>query len=107
MKPLHFGSSSRALFGLYHPPRPPAREAAAVLCNPGVQEYNMTHWAFRRLGELLAQRVATVIAGSYDALTGLLNRPAFEHRVQAMRLCEPAGRGLRLQQTLSRPSRLP
>jgi diguanylate cyclase (GGDEF)-like protein len=34
-----------------------------------------------RLGELLAQRVATVIAGSYDALTGLLNRPAFEHRV--------------------------
>ena len=35
-----------------------------------------------RLGELLAQRVATVIAGSYDALTGLLNRPAFEHRVQ-------------------------
>ena len=37
-----------------------------------------------RLTELLAQRVATVIAGSYDALTGLLNRPAFEHRVQAM-----------------------
>jgi diguanylate cyclase (GGDEF)-like protein len=35
-----------------------------------------------RLGELLAQRIATVIAGSYDALTGLLNRPAFEHRVQ-------------------------
>jgi len=35
-----------------------------------------------RLGELLAQRVASVIAGSYDALTGLLNRPAFEHRVQ-------------------------
>jgi diguanylate cyclase (GGDEF)-like protein len=37
-----------------------------------------------RLGELLAQRVATVIAGSYDALTGLLNRPAFEHRVHGM-----------------------
>ena len=36
-----------------------------------------------RLTELLAQRVATVIAGSYDALTGLLNRPAFEHRVQS------------------------
>jgi diguanylate cyclase (GGDEF)-like protein len=37
-----------------------------------------------RLTELLAQRVATVIAGSYDALTGLLNRPAFEHRVHGM-----------------------
>ena len=36
-----------------------------------------------RLSELLAQRVATVIAGSYDALTGLLNRPAFEHRVHS------------------------
>src|SRR5579862_545993 len=36
-----------------------------------------------RLTELLAQRVATVIAGSYDALTGLLNRPAFERRVQS------------------------
>jgi len=36
-----------------------------------------------RLSELLAQRVAAVIAGSYDALTGLLNRPAFEQRVHA------------------------
>ncbi|MDE2250823.1 MAG: sensor domain-containing phosphodiesterase [Gammaproteobacteria bacterium] len=36
-----------------------------------------------RLAELLARRVATVIAASYDALTGLLNRPAFEQRVQS------------------------
>jgi diguanylate cyclase (GGDEF)-like protein len=34
-----------------------------------------------RLAELLARRVNTVIAGSYDPLTGLLNRPAFEQRV--------------------------
>ena len=34
-----------------------------------------------RLAELLARRVAAVIAGSYDALTGLLNRTAFEQRV--------------------------
>ena len=34
-----------------------------------------------RLAELLARRVAEVIAGSFDALTGLLNRPAFEQRV--------------------------
>ncbi len=36
-----------------------------------------------RLAELLARRVATVIAASYDALTGLLNRPAFEQRVHS------------------------
>ena len=36
-----------------------------------------------RLAELLARRVATVIDASYDALTGLLNRPAFEQRVQS------------------------
>jgi len=36
-----------------------------------------------RLSELLARRVAAVIAGSFDALTGLLNRPAFEQRVHS------------------------
>lgn len=36
-----------------------------------------------RLTELLARRVASVIAHSYDALTGLLTRPAFEQRVSA------------------------
>jgi len=35
-----------------------------------------------RLTELLAGRVASVIAHSYDALTGLLTRPAFELRVR-------------------------
>jgi hypothetical protein len=34
-----------------------------------------------RLTELLARRVATIIAHSYDALTGLLTRPALEQRV--------------------------
>jgi diguanylate cyclase (GGDEF)-like protein len=35
-----------------------------------------------RLTELLARRVAAVLAHSYDALTGLLTRPAFEQRVK-------------------------
>jgi diguanylate cyclase (GGDEF)-like protein len=35
-----------------------------------------------RLTELLATRVASVIAHSYDALTGLLTRPAFEQRLR-------------------------
>jgi len=40
-----------------------------------------------RLTELLATRVASVIAHSYDALTGLLTRPAFEQRMR--RALEP------------------
>lgn len=35
-----------------------------------------------RLTELLARRVAAILAHSYDALTGLLTRPAFEQRVK-------------------------
>jgi diguanylate cyclase (GGDEF)-like protein len=35
-----------------------------------------------RLTELLAGRIASIIAHSYDAMTGLLTRPAFEQRVR-------------------------
>jgi diguanylate cyclase (GGDEF)-like protein len=35
-----------------------------------------------RLTELLSRRLAAAIANSYDSLTGLLTRPAFERRVQ-------------------------
>ena len=35
-----------------------------------------------RVTELLARRIASIIAHSYDALTGLLTRPAFEQRVR-------------------------
>ncbi len=37
-----------------------------------------------RLAELVARRVGTMISNSYDALTGLLTRPAFEQRVQSV-----------------------
>ncbi len=37
-----------------------------------------------RVTELLARRVASIIAHSYDALTGLLTRPAFEQRVRPL-----------------------
>ena len=36
---------------------------------------------YARLTELLASRVSTIIGHSYDALTSLLTRPAFEQRV--------------------------
>jgi pimeloyl-ACP methyl ester carboxylesterase len=31
------------------------RDAAVLLCYPGVQEYNTAHWAFRRLASMLAR----------------------------------------------------
>jgi diguanylate cyclase (GGDEF)-like protein len=36
-----------------------------------------------RLTELLARRIASIVTNSYDALTGLLTRPAFEQCVRA------------------------
>jgi diguanylate cyclase (GGDEF)-like protein len=46
-----------------------------------------------RLTELLARRVAAVLAHSYDALTGLLTRPAFEQRVRRALEEGPAAAG--------------
>lgn len=58
MKPLFFGSSQQQLFGIYHPPLGSAKRTAhgVLLCYPGVQEYNTSHWAFRRLASLLTRQ---------------------------------------------------
>jgi diguanylate cyclase (GGDEF)-like protein len=50
----------------------------ALFRNESAPEFT-PHYA--RLTELLASRVATIIGHSYDALTSLLTRPAFEQRV--------------------------
>ena len=56
MKPAYFGSSARPLFGIHELPRAAVvRSGAVLLCYPGVQEYNMAHWAFRRLSSMLAR----------------------------------------------------
>ncbi|HEX3695823.1 MAG TPA: alpha/beta hydrolase [Polyangia bacterium] len=56
VNPLHFGSSQRTLFGLYHAPAAaPARPAGVVLCNPLGHEAVRAHRAFRQLANLLAQ----------------------------------------------------
>lgn len=56
MKPAYFGSSSRPLFGVHQPPQGAIpRDSSVLLCYPGVQEYNMAHWAFRRLSVMLAR----------------------------------------------------
>jgi uncharacterized protein len=66
MKPLYFGSSQRQLFGIYHPPRDASVGSRGVLlCYPGVQEYNGTHWAFRRLAAMLARKGLHVFRFDY------------------------------------------
>lgn len=55
MKPMYFGNSARRLFGVYEAPAASSRDAGVVLCYPGEHEYNMTHWAFRRLSAMLAR----------------------------------------------------
>jgi diguanylate cyclase (GGDEF)-like protein len=41
-----------------------------------------------RIAELLARRVAYVLLNAYDPASGLLTRPAFEKRAQALLTCE-------------------
>jgi pimeloyl-ACP methyl ester carboxylesterase len=56
MSASFFGTSKEPLFGFYHAPRGArARELGILLCGPGPQEYMRTHWAFRRLAELLSK----------------------------------------------------
>src|SRR5438477_9777770 len=56
MKPFFFGPSAQPRFGLLHPPAGErARRAGVLLCYPGVQEYNISHWAFRKLAGLLSR----------------------------------------------------
>ena len=56
MNPMHFGSSRRTMFGLYHAPAAaPARPVGVVLCNPLGHEAVRAHRAFRQLANLLAQ----------------------------------------------------
>lgn len=56
MKPFFFGPSALPRYGLLHPPSGErARKTGVLLCYPGVQEYNISHWAFRKLAGLLTR----------------------------------------------------
>jgi pimeloyl-ACP methyl ester carboxylesterase len=82
MNSLFFGDSRRRLFGVWHPARPEvARDRAVLLCYPAPQEYNLTHWAFRKLAGLLSRDGLHVFRFDYsctgdsegDAEAGNLN----------------------------------
>jgi len=65
VEPLYFGRAERRLYGVYHPPSQPSRRAAVLLCYPSVQEYMRAHWAFRRLGGMLAREGFPVLRFDY------------------------------------------
>lgn len=66
MNLLHFGTSRRRLFGVYHPPGAIGRPArAAVLCNAWGREYVLTYRAVRQLGILLAAEGYHVLRFDY------------------------------------------
>jgi len=66
VQPILFGRSGKQLFGAYHPPQARrATEAGVLLCYPLVQEYNRSHWAFRKLARLLARQGCHVLRFDY------------------------------------------
>lgn len=54
MRSFYFGKERR-LCGALHEPSGSPKSTGVLLCYPGVQEYNPTHWAFRKLAGLLAR----------------------------------------------------
>jgi pimeloyl-ACP methyl ester carboxylesterase len=66
VKPIHFGSAGKSLFGVYHPPLARrAVDAGVLLCCPLMQEYMRTHWALRKLAVLLAREGFHVLRFDY------------------------------------------
>jgi diguanylate cyclase (GGDEF)-like protein len=80
---LQHGENSAAYRVLACPIARPDGRAMGVLAlfrSETAPEFTTHHG---RLTELLSRRVASIVTHSYDALTGLLTRPAFEQRVRA------------------------
>jgi len=66
VQPIYFGNSDRQLFGVYHPPKARrATDAGVLLCYPMMQEYMRTHWAFRKLADMLAREGFHVLRFDY------------------------------------------
>ena len=56
MNVMHFGTSARPLFGVYHPPlRRPVRPDAVLVCYPLGHEYMRTHRPLKGLCEALSR----------------------------------------------------
>lgn len=66
MNPFYFGSSERALYGVYSPPKTRGRRpTGVVLCYPFGMEYMRAHRAFRQLTTLLNREGHHVLRFDY------------------------------------------
>jgi uncharacterized protein len=65
MRSFFFGTGRR-LYGVLHEAMGTAKSTGVLLCYPGVQEYNMTHWAFRKLAGQLTREGLAVMRFDYS-----------------------------------------
>lgn len=67
MNPLFFGSSDRALFGMFHPATGRVRrDSGIVLCYPMGQEYMRSHRAIKQLALMLSKSGFDVLRFDYS-----------------------------------------
>jgi len=83
---------SLPLRALCTPVRNAAGRAAGLLALFRKHESPEFRQREQQLTELLARRAASIVDASYDALTGLLTRDAFERRAKALLVPRPDGR---------------
>ena len=97
MKSFYFGTS-RKLYGCLHEVDE-AKPTGVLLCYPGIQEYNPTHWAFRKLAGLLNKAKFPVLRFDYsntgdsegDAYDASLDRQVEDIATAADELKDNAG----------------
>ncbi len=69
MEPLFFGESTKALYGVYHPPAPNTfTDKSVLLCYPIGQEYMRLHRSYRQLGTMLADKGFHVLRFDYAGI---------------------------------------
>ncbi len=69
MNPFYFGNPEKPLFGVYHPPKIQQNlngNKGVLLCYPQAREYEMTHWAMRRLADMLSKAGVHVLRFDYS-----------------------------------------
>jgi pimeloyl-ACP methyl ester carboxylesterase len=81
VRSFYFGTTRR-LYGVMHEPQGSPKATGVLLCYPGVQEYNMTHWAFRKLAGLLVREGYPVMRFDYSC-TGDSQGDAYAGSVDA------------------------
>lgn len=80
MRSFFFGRERR-LCGALHEPAGSPKSTGVLLCYPGVQEYNATHWAFRKLAGQLAREGFHTLRFDYSC-TGDSAGDAYDARVE-------------------------